>query len=424
MLALVDGNNFFVSCERVFNPALERKPVVVLSNNDGCIIARSNEAKALGIKMGEPLFKARPIIHQHGIIVCSANFALYSDMSGRVMQALKDVSPALEVYSIDEAFLALPDMPDDRLEAYARQVRARVRQWTGIPVSVGIGTTKTLAKLAAGHTRHEPDMKGVLVLADRVSQETVLRQTPVGNVWGIGRRLVPKLQRYGIRSALELSRADDAWIMAHFSVVLMRTVLELRGTACLPLDTTGFLKKSITYSRSFGRAVDSMESLNQAVTHFTARACEKMRLQGLAANRIQIFIRTNKHNSWEPQSYEVWDVPLPVPTQSTPELIQAAQQGLRKIYRNGYRYIKSGVTLLGLVPASGVQQGLFDTREREQEGILMAALDRLNLDMGLGTVRYAAEGLKTQTGSPQWQSLRQRQSGHYTTSWKDLFVIG
>lgn len=419
VFALVDCNNFFVSCERVFNPKLEGKPVVVLSNNDGCIIARSNEAKALGIAMGDPLFKVRNLVERHGVHVFSPNFSLYSDMSSRVMETLYQFSSRMEVYSVDEAFLDLSGVNPADLASFGRRIRETVRQWTGIPISVGIAETKTLAKIAAELAKKSPKTQGVLNITRSPLQDLALRRTPIADVWGVGRQYASHLQRQGMQTALDLRQAKDARIIKRFGVVLMRTVYELRGTSCLGLVREPAPKKSITYSRSFGRLVTSFDAMAQAVSAYTARAAEKLRAQKLAAQALEVYITTSRFREWEPQYRNTVVLRLPVATACTPQLLNTALTGLKQIYRDGYRYKKASVTLLELVPANQIQQNLFDTLDRSRLTRLMQALDRVNLTWGSGTLRYAAEGLYKST----WRMRQELRSRRFTTHWDELLEV-
>ncbi|MBY0403160.1 MAG: Y-family DNA polymerase, partial [Cyanobacteria bacterium] len=297
VFALADCNNFYASCERVFNPSLINQPIVILSNNDGCIIARSNEAKALGIKMGEPVYLARHTILRHKVHVFSANFTLYGDLSHRVMETLKAFAPAQEVYSIDEAFLDLSSFagfPPEQLKQYGETIRSTVYRRTKITVSIGIAETKTLAKLAAELAKKSPKAQGVLNLTHSKHQDLALAKTPVDLVWGVGRQFADKLKRNNIHTALDLRHAEDKWILKHFGVVLMRTVMELRGISCIPLTQTPPPKKTIMTSRSFGYPIQTLRELKQAVATYTARTGEKLREEKLFANQIEVFIKTNR----------------------------------------------------------------------------------------------------------------------------------
>ena len=417
LFALVDCNNFYVSCERVFQPSLQGKPVVVLSNNDGCVIARSEEAKALGVPMGLPFFQMRERFPHPPIEVYSSNYALYGDMSARVMTLLKQFSPQVEVYSIDEAFLNLADCESKDLNAYGQVMRHVVQQWTGIPISIGVGPTKTLAKLANRLAKRAADAQGVMDLTALRHQHQALAATSVQDVWGIGRSYTRLLQANGIGTALALRDADERWIRRRMGVVGVRIVWELRGVSCLPLDLSPPPRKSVTVSRSFGRPITTLTEMREAVAAYTTRAAEKLRRHRLAASMLTVFLTTNPFNEREPQYRNRIRMTLPVATNDTAELIAYALAGIERLYEDGYRYKKAGVLFTGLVPAHQIQMNLFDARDRERAQIMMAALDRINQQMGTGAMQYAAAGLK-----PRWIMKRSRMSPRYTTKWDELAV--
>jgi DNA polymerase V len=411
IFALVDCNNFYASCERVFDPSLENRPVVVLSNNDGCIVARSNEAKALGIGMGTPYFKALPILEKHGVAVCSSNYALYADMSSRVMETLSQFTPEMEVYSIDEAFLNLAGMPEDLTE-YGRTIRKTVTQWTGIPVSIGIARSKTLAKIAGRIAKQSEKADGVLDLTESRWQETALSQVEVSDVWGIGRRISKKLRRVGILNALQLRDTDIEWVRKSFSVEAVRTVRELRGQVCYGLEKSPAPKKGITVSRSFGETVTDLEPLKEATAVYAARAAEKLRSEGLAAGVMTVFAMTSRFI--EKRYYNRHATAFEVATDDTGELLAAAMAGIEKLYRSGYEYKKSGVMLTGLVPRDKVQGSLFDMKDRKRSGRLMETLDVINQRNPAG-IHWAAEGVEQ-----PWRTKFKRKSGKFTTDWTEL----
>ncbi|HDR06689.1 MAG TPA: DUF4113 domain-containing protein, partial [Candidatus Coatesbacteria bacterium] len=399
-IALVDCNNFYVSCERVFRPGLEGVPVVVLSNNDGCIIARSDEAKALGIAMGAPYFKTRPVIKKHRVRVFSSNFALYGDMSRRVMSTLAGFSDSFEVYSIDECFLDLTGFEEPA--AYAAVIRATVRRWTGIPVSIGLAPSKVLAKVANKLAKAERGGPGVKVLLPGEELDEVLGRLPVEEVWGIAERLARRLKRSGIHTAKKLRDADERVIEKKLGVVGRRMVYELRGMSCLALEEQPPDKKTICTTRSFARALTGLEELAEAVASFMSRAAEKLRSQGSAAGLLTVFVMTG-HFGEGPKYYNSTVALLPVPTAVTHELLEYALAGLKRIYRPGYPYKRAGVLLGDIVPAGAVQLDLLDrlgeppdgekSRRRRDER-LMRAVDRLNRELGPQTVQYAREGLE------------------------------
>ena len=414
IFALVDCNNFYASCERVFNPRLIGKPVIVLSNNDGCVVARSNEAKALGIAMGIPEFQIRPLIRQHQVEVFSSNYALYGDMSHRVMETLEQFVPDLEVYSIDEAFLDLSGVAQRHLAEYGRTIRATVKRWTGIPVSVGIAETKTLAKVANHMAKRSGVSGGVFDLTAAPNREEILRGFPVEEIWGVGPRTAKVLKAQGIGTAYQLREADEQWIRKRFGVVGLRTVRELRGLSCLALEDCPPPKQGITVSRSFGRPVETLAEMREAVATYLIRAAEKLRREGLAVSVLTVFLQTNQFKA-EPQYHNACTLALPVATSATPELLHTALRGITTIYRAGFRYKKAGVMLTELVPATHVQADLFDGQDRARSQSLMRAIDRLNDRMGEGTVKYGAVGL-----SPRWKATCARRSPAYTTRWEEV----
>ena len=428
MFALVDGNNFYVSCERAFRPSLKTRPVVVLSNNDGCAIARSNEAKALGIRMGQPWFQCREIAEQAGLVALSANFTLYGDMSNRMMSIAAGLGPSQEIYSIDESFIDLTGVRGD-LVARSQLVRERILQWIGIPTGIGIGATKTLAKLA-NHVAKSADRKpgsypaelarvcnlAVLPASDL---DAVLQATEVGEVWGVGRRIAKQLNDDGITTALELVRIDPATVRRRWSVVLERTVRELQGQPCIGLEHEPPPKKEIAYTRSFGQPVTSLSDLTQAVTEFASGAAAKLRLQGGLAGRINVFIHTSPFRE-EPQYSRNAVMPLRRPTSDTRLLVQAAVRGLEGIYRSGFNYIKAGVMLMELQDGEIEQGELVLEDEPHDRGKMMGTLDRLNDRYGRGTVRLASAG--TQSEGRIWTMRQSLLTPRYTTCWDDMPV--
>lgn len=414
VFALVDCNNFYASCERVFNPKLNGKPIVVLSNNDGCVVARSNEAKALGIGMGVPEFQIRSVLRTHRVQVFSSNYTLYGDLSQRVMETLEQFSPHIEVYSIDEAFLSLLGFARRDLTEYGRQIRRTVKQWTGIPVSVGMAETKTLAKIANRIAKRNPATGGVCDLLACPDREALLEGVAVEDVWGIGPNYARLLNQHGLTTALQLRQADDQWIRKHLGIVGVRLVYELRGHSCLDLDECPAPKQGITCSRAFGRSVCTLADMEESVSSYVSRAAEKLRGEGLAATVLTVFLMTNAFTD-EPQYRNSVTCSLLVGTDTTSELIRVALKGLRSIYRDGYRYKKAGVMCTALVPASQVQPDLFDHQDRPRSKRLMAALDAVNDRWGAGTLEYASSGL-TKT----WKTQFHRRSPAYTTDWNEL----
>ncbi len=413
LFALVDCNNFYASCERVFNPRLSHQPVVVLSNNDGCIIARSNEAKALGIGMGTPFFKIKNLIAQHRVAVYSSNYSLYGDMSQRVMETLAQFTPEFEIYSIDEAFLNLSGFETPALVEYGQRIKKTVKQWTGIPVSVGIAPTKTLAKVANYFAKHEPAYEGVCELTDPQAQTEAIQSLPIEKLWGIGPSYARLMKQNHIKTVFDFKNAAPGWIKKHLGIVGLRMIQELEGTSCLDLETCPPPKKGICASRSFGTPIESLDKLEEAVSTYVARAAEKLRRENLATNLLTVFIHTSPFR--ENYYSNACTSRLPVASNFTPELIHHALRVLKTIYRAGYRYKKAGVYFQDLVLNHQVQQGLFDQRDRARDAKLMKLVDRLNSKNGEGTIRMASQGLK-----PQWKVKFQKRSPRFTTHWEEL----
>jgi DNA polymerase V len=414
--ALVDGNNFYVSCERVFDPKLQGRPVVVLSNNDGCVVSRSDEAKALGVKMGAPWFQLRALAARFGIVALSSNYALYADMSSRMMAVLAAFAPAQEVYSIDECFLSLHGLALPERLRLGAAIRRRVRQWLGLPVCVGIGATKTLAKLANHCAKKRlAGSDGVCDFAALPAAElsALFSSLPVGEVWGVGPRLAQQLSALGIDSVEALRRADAALLRRRFSVLLERTQRELNGVPCLTLEEVAPNKQQILSSRSFGQLVGELAPLREAVAHHVAVAAERLRSQGSCAGRVEVLIRTNPHKD-APQYHGLLAVPLPTPSDDTLLLTRVALWALERVFRPGYLYQKAGVALLDLSPATAQAQDLFVTARDNAR--LMQAMDRINALWGRGTLRSAAEGCN----DAAWRMKRGRLSPGYTTRWDQL----
>jgi DNA polymerase V len=419
MLALVDCNNFYASCKRVFDPSLRTRPVVVLSNNDGCIVARSAEAKALGLKMGEPYFKVKELLDRHNVAVFSSNYALYGDMSQRVMKTLQQFSPEVEIYSIDEAFLNLEGFRD--LPKLANQIRETVKQWTGLPVSVGIAPTKTLAKLANNIAKKKAGYNGVCTLDTPEAWEPLLKEFEAGDVWGIGPQYKKLLNKHGVNTALEFSRLPETWLRKHMSVVGARTASELRGQPCLEMELHVDPKKGITVSRSFGTRITEFPELSQALSSYVARAAEKLRRENLVARHMLVFMHTSpfaKDKTKDPYYAPHLSFALPLHTNYTPELAHYALGALQKMYRPGYRYMKCGVMLTDLLTV-GTQTGdLFARRNTERESKLMSALDHINQTMGKRTLFYASSGIQQ-----AWSGAATRKSPAYTTDWDSLIQV-
>ena len=423
-IALIDGNNFYVSCERVFQPELEGKPVVVLSNNDGCVVARSQEVRALGVAMGVPWFKVRDLAEQHGIIAKSSNYTLYADMSQRMHSVIGQFSPEQEIYSIDETFLDLTGFRQDLIE-YGLQIRQRVRQWTGIPVCVGIGSSKTLAKLA-NHSAKKvlvPEMANSVVNFNQMSSpdlNQLFSNIDVGEVWGVGRRNKERLYEIGIQTVKDLRDCSVTRIKQEFNVVLGRTVAELNGESCLALEEVAPPKQQIVSSRSFGQPIYLLEDLNEAVVSYASRASEKLRKQAHVAGAIQVFLQTNPFKPEEPQYNSGVTVKLVKPTDNAFRLSEAALYGLKRIYKPGYAYKKAGVMLMSLCPADQVPVDLFsgfDEPETQRAKNLMTTLDEINAKMRRGTVRSAGEGIQK-----PWAMRSGNKSKAFTTDWEQLAV--
>lgn len=420
-LAMVDCNNFYVSCERVFNPELQGQPVVVLSNNDGCVIARSQEAKMLGVGMGEPAFKRAAFFQAHGVAVFSSNYALYGDLSARVQQVLEQFSPEVENYSIDESFLLLQSESPDRLIAIARDIRRTVQRWTGIPVCVGLARTKTLAKVANRLAKKQPENEGVLLLDHSEDIQRELAELPLDEVWGIGRRSANKLNSLGLHSALDLTRRTREWVQEKLTVTGLRTVLELQGIPAIDFEQTPPSPKSVTSSRSFGVRITRLEDLEEALCAYVQRAGQKLRRRGLRAGGVQVHLATNRFMD-DPKYTNSGFLALESVTDYSPELQRAALNILRSIYRPGYKYQKVGVILLDLVP-NGQRQLTFDdfrnSAELERRDALMQTLDVVNRRFGRDTLRFAGSGL----GRKIWHMRQTNLSQRFTTSWKELPIV-
>lgn len=418
--ALIDCNNFYASCERAFRPELRGKPIVVLSNNDGCIVARSNEAKALGVPMGTPYFKSKALLDRHGVAVFSSNYALYGDMSARVMRVLQRFCPAVDVYSIDEAFLDLTGVPGGA-DAFARRLRATVEMWTGIPVSVGIGPTKTLAKIANRFAKKQDRCRGVFDFACSPDPDRVLRWTEIGDVWGIGRRHAKRLRKLGINTALDFRGLKRDWVKKKMTIVGLHTLLELRGWPCLEFGAGPASKKTIVSSRSFGRPVTRLDDLLEATAQYMTRAAEKLRQQDSVAGHVLVFLHTNEFKLGQPQYSNAAPVPLATATCHTPTLIRAAQAGMERIYREGYAFKKCGVMLSGLEPRTGRWLSLLELPpdDKPRDVPAMQAVDAINARWGRDTVTFAASGVER-----GWKMRREMCSPRYTTVWGELLKVG
>ncbi len=415
IIALVDCNNFYVSCERVFNPALIGKPVAVLSNNDGCIVSRSNEIKALKIPMGSPGFKYEALIRKHGGTLLSSNYALYGDMSNRVMQTLEMFSPEIEIYSIDEAFIRLNGFRIRDLEEYAANIRKTTMKWTGIPVSVGVSKTKTLAKIANHVAKKYPAYNGVFNMLDKDRIDKVLKTIPVGDIWGIGRQYDKFLRQNKIETATQLRDAPDKFISHYMTKVGSKTVLELQGYSCVDLDEAPSPKKSIVTSKSFGKQVLSYAELEEAVSSYITRAAEKLRRQNCVAGHLMVFLNTNRFKEG-PQYNSSASTTLFPPTAYTPDMIKHSLELLDEVFLNGFEYKKAGVMLSDIireedVPLSFMETNYLDDRRKT----LMTTMDKINKRTGQDTLFFASSGIKK-----DWEMKRAKLSPRYTTSWKDI----
>lgn len=420
-IALIDVNNFYVSCERVFNPKLINKPVIVLSNNDGCAVARSNEVKALGVAMGAPWFKLKDLARQYGIIGLSSNYALYADMSNRVMSILQAYSPDQEVYSIDESFLDLTEFQSRDLIKYGQHMRKRILKWTGLPVCVGIGATKTLSKLANHCAKKRPVFNGVCNFNAMEPDEldALLSEIEVGEIWGVGGKLAPKLQALGFKTVLDLKRANPERLRRQFSVVMEKTIRELNGTVCIELEEIAPAKKQIISSRSFGQSVSDYESLAESITLYMSRAAEKLRHQQSFAGSVYVYIRTSPFRPEDPFYSNGMTIPLPSPTDDTRQLVIVALWALKQIYKPNYNYAKAGVMLSELVPAQGVQADLFSqTQTNQKSSALMNTMDVINQKLGRETIKLASEGFRR-----PWKMKQGNKSPAYTTRWTEIPTI-
>ncbi len=417
MIALVDCNSFYVSCERVFDPALADRPVIVLSNNDGCVVALSAEAKALGITRGQPLFQIAGLVRRHNLIVRSSNYSLYGDISRRVMATLALFTPDLEIYSIDEAFLSLHGFLHRDLLAYGREIRRTVLRWTGIPVSVGIASTKTLAKVAGRLAKKAPQAEGVVLLAETGEIERALEATAVADVWGVGPQYAKMLQAEDIKTARQLRDASPEWVRRRMTVGGLRTSLELQGVSSLPLVRDMPLPQSIVRSRSFGKPVETFDDLRAAVSVHLSTAAEKLRQAGAVAGQVSVFILTN-HFRQDQQQYSCSDsVRLQESTADTSVLLGRAVTALERIFRPGYVYKKAGIMLSELSRADAVQLALFNAADRGRSQRLMNAIDRINGRLGDHTLRFASCGF-----DQDWQMRREYHSPRFTTCWRELMV--
>ena len=401
-IALIDCNSFYVSCERLFNPKIRKRPVVVLSNNDGCIISRSNEAKALGIKMGEPYFKEKEIIVKNNVQVFSSNYSLYGDISRRVMRTLKRFNSDIEIYSIDEAFLDLSNFSDNEIEDVGREIRSTVLKWTGIPTSIGIAKTKTLSKVANHIAKKK--QSGVVSLIGIENIDPILEKVEVNDIWGIGKQLTKFYHKNGIYNAKQLKNKSNTWIKKSSSVLGSRTAMELRGISCIDLETTTSKRKSCVVSRSFGQRVESFQELKEAVANYSLNASEKIRSEALVAKSLTIFIRTSPFQSRYGFYSNSKTIDFPIATNNSIEIVKAALSGLETIFKNGYRYQKAGVMLSHLTSSNG-GKNLFSSERDEKINSLMKSIDNTNYRYGRSTLSLASAGVHK-----KWNMRRQHSS--------------
>lgn len=418
MFALVDCNNFYASCERVFDPSLEHRPVVVMSNNDGCVIARSNEAKALGVEMGVPVFEIEPFLRKHDVAVFSSNYALYGDMSQRVMNTLSTFTPELEVYSIDEAFLGLHGFSHFNLHEYAAAIKRVTGKNTGIPVSVGIGPTKTLAKAANHFAKRVPENRGIYVVGSEEQRVAAFKELPIRKVWGIGRSYEKMLVAGGITTAYDFTLRPASWVKTKMSIVGVRTQMELQGVPCNELEIEPEPNKAVCTARSFGRMQTEFQTIAEAVSAFAARCALKLRMQHTCASIIMVFIHTNQHREDLLQYAQNRVIKLPVASNSDFELCRYAKAALKEIFKAGYHYKKAGVVLSGIVPEANVQTSLFDIVDRERQAKALQSMDDLNAVYGRDKVRIGAQGFER-----KWKLRQERLSPCYTTRMEDVITI-
>lgn len=417
MYGLCDCNNFFASCERVFRPELNGRPLVVLSNNDGCVIARSNEAKKLGIRMGHPFFQLQELIKREKVAVFSSNFQLYGDMSRRVIHTLRQMAPAVEVYSIDEAFLDLHGIGPEKLEQMGQRIGRTVKQNTGIPVSIGIAPTKTLAKIATRLCKQYPKLNGTCLLHRPEDIEKVLRKFPIEDVWGVGRKHDKMLHAAGIVTAWDFTQRTPEWVRARMGVTGLRMWKELQGVACIDFETTPPAKQQITVSRSFACEQTEFESLHTAVAAFMSMCAQKLRRQQSVCGEVTVYILTNRHREDLPQYFDSETLRLRTPTDDTLQLVPQATEALKRIFRPGYGYKKAGVILSEIASKTGIQADLFDPVNREKHARLMSVIDATNRTFGRNKVVVASQGFDP------IRMNRQHLSKAYTTNWQDIIRV-
>lgn len=413
MFGLVDCNNFYASCERVFNPSLNGKPIVVLSNNDGCVIARSNEAKALGIKMGVPAYKIKGLVKQHDVAVFSSNYVLYGDMSGRVMSMLAELAPEIEVYSIDEAFLNLEGIQN--LQILGSEIVRQVTRGTGIPVSVGIAPTKTLAKVANKFAKKYPAYNRLCIIDTEDKRTKALQLTGIGDVWGIGRKQAAKLEKQGVRTAYDFTQLPGSWVRKNMTVTGERTWKELRGISCIDMEIAPPAKKQICTSHSFGKMVEDIDTMSEAIATHASTCAKKLRQQKSYAMSLMVFIHTNNFREDLPQYWKNTIVQLPIPTSDTLEIVEYALSGLKTIFMEGYQYKKAGVIITEIT--TNAQLGLFDSIDRDKRERLMQVVDKIN-----GKFQHHVK-LAVQGSGRDWKLKQEQLSQRYTTDINEVIII-
>tara|TARA_B100000427_G_scaffold20744_1_gene15787 strand:+ start:457 stop:1737 length:1281 start_codon:yes stop_codon:yes gene_type:complete len=414
-IALVDCNSFYVSCERLFNPKLRNKPVVVLSNNDGCIISRSTEAKALGIKMGEPYFKEKNIIIKNNVQVFSSNYSLYGDLSRRVMRTLKRFNPEIEIYSIDEAFLDLSNFPDNETEDIGKEIRSIVLKWTGIPTSIGIAKTKTLSKVANHIAKKK--QSGVVSFIGIENIDPILEKVEINDVWGVGKQLTKFYHQNGIFNAKQLKNKSNTWVKKSSNVLSSRTAMELKGISCIDLEITSSKRKSCIVSRSFGKRVEDFQELKEAIAGYSLNASEKIRSESLVTKSITVFIRTSPFQNRYGFYSNSKTIDFPISTNNSIEIVKAAVSILETIFKNGYRYQKAGVMLSHLSDSNN-GKNLFSSERDEKINNLMKSIDNTNYRYGRSTLSLASAGVHK-----KWNSKRQHYSKIDTADFYSLPTI-
>ncbi len=414
-IALIDCNSFYVSCERLFNPKIRNKPVVVLSSNDGCIISRSTEAKTLGIKMGEPYFKAKDIIVKNNVYVFSSNYSLYGDLSRRVMRTLKRFNSEIEIYSIDEAFLDLSNFPDNKIEHIGKEIKDIVLQWTGIPTSIGIAKTKTLSKVA-NHIAKKTK-SGVVSLIGVKEIDPILEKVEINDIWGVGKQLTKFFIKNGISNAKQLKNVSNTWIKKNSNVLSSRTAMELRGISCIDLETTSSKRKSCVVSRSFAKKVEKLQELQESITSYCLNAAEKIRSESLIAKSITVFIRTNPFQNQFAYYSNSKTIDIPIATDNSIEIVKTALTGLKDIFKNGYRYQKAGIMLSGLSDLQG-SNNLFSSIKDDKIKNLMKTIDNTNYRFGRSTLSLASAGI-----NKKWNIKRQHYSKIDTSDFHCLPTI-